>query len=63
MRSKLLEHLNAIMQTQDRDRGLVVNMTNILFESGKYKLKASGNLGARGEISALTLARPSEADR
>ncbi len=41
MRTKLLQQLNSILQTRDTPRGLVVNMTDVLFDSGKYTLKPS----------------------
>ncbi len=41
MRTKLLQQLNSILQTRDTPRGLVVNMTYVLFDSGKYTLKPS----------------------
>lgn len=39
MRSRLLRQLNAILETHDSPRGLVVNMSDVLFESGKYNLR------------------------
>ena len=39
LRAKLLEQLNDILQTRDTARGLVVNMSDVLFDSGKYTLK------------------------
>jgi outer membrane protein OmpA-like peptidoglycan-associated protein len=39
MRAKLLRQLNDILQTRDTARGLVVNMSDVLFDSGKYTLK------------------------
>ena len=39
MRARLLNQLNQVLQTQDTDRGLVVNMPDVLFDSGQYALK------------------------
>ena len=39
LRAKLLRKLNDILQTRDTARGLVVNMSDVLFDSGKYTLK------------------------
>jgi outer membrane protein OmpA-like peptidoglycan-associated protein len=39
LRAKLLGQLNDILQTRDTARGLVVNMSDVLFDSGKYTLK------------------------
>ncbi len=39
LRVKLLRQLNDILQTRDTARGLVVNMSDVLFDSGKYTLK------------------------
>jgi outer membrane protein OmpA-like peptidoglycan-associated protein len=39
LRAKLLQQLNDILQTRDTARGLVVNMSDVLFDSGKYTLK------------------------
>jgi len=39
LRAKLLQQLNAILQTRDTARGLVVNMSDVLFDSGQYTLK------------------------
>jgi outer membrane protein OmpA-like peptidoglycan-associated protein len=39
MRARLLQQLNLILQTRDSARGLVVNMSDVLFDTGKYTLK------------------------
>ena len=58
MRAKLSEQLNTILQTRDTARGLIVNMSDVLFDSGKYSLKP----GAReklSKIAGILLAYPS----
>ncbi len=39
MRTKLSEQLNSILQTRDSARGLIVSMSDVLFDTGKYSLK------------------------
>ena len=57
LRSQLLSQLNSILQTRDSARGLIVNMTDVLFDTGSYTLKP----GAReklAKISGIVLAHP-----
>ena len=39
LRAKLEQQLNTILQTRDTARGLIMNMSDVLFEFGKYTLK------------------------
>jgi outer membrane protein OmpA-like peptidoglycan-associated protein len=39
MRARLLQQLNAILQTRDTPKGLIVTMADVLFESGSAKLR------------------------
>lgn len=39
MRARLLQQLNLILQTRDTARGLIMNMSDVLFDTGKYTLK------------------------
>ena len=39
LRSNLLAQFNAILQTRDTSRGLVVNMSDVLFDTGKFTLR------------------------
>ena len=39
MREKLRAQLNEVLQTTETPRGLVVNLSDVLFDSGKYTLK------------------------
>jgi outer membrane protein OmpA-like peptidoglycan-associated protein len=39
LRIKLMHQFNAILQTRDTARGLIVNMTDVLFDSGQYSLR------------------------
>jgi outer membrane protein OmpA-like peptidoglycan-associated protein len=57
MRAKLSEQLNSILQTRDTARGLIVSMSDVLFDSGKYSLKP----GAReklAKVAGILLAYP-----
>ncbi len=57
MRAKLSEQLNLILQTRDSARGLIVSMSDVLFDTGKYSLKP----GAReklAKIAGILLAYP-----
>jgi outer membrane protein OmpA-like peptidoglycan-associated protein len=49
MRAKLSLQLNTILQTRDTARGLIVNMSDVLFDTGKYTLKP----GAREKLSKV----------
>src|SRR5271157_442472 len=57
MRARLLQQLNAILQTRDTSRGLVVSMSDILFETGQYRLK-SGAREALAKIAGVLLTYP-----
>lgn len=39
LRSDLLKQFNAVLQTRDTARGLIVNMSDVLFDTGKYSLR------------------------
>ncbi|MGB9455838.1 MAG: OmpA family protein [Bryobacteraceae bacterium] len=39
LRAQLLAQFNAILQTRDTARGLIVNMSDVLFDTGKYSLR------------------------
>jgi outer membrane protein OmpA-like peptidoglycan-associated protein len=49
LRAQLLQQLNAVLETKDTDRGLVVTMADVLFDSGKYTLRAA----AREKLAKL----------
>jgi outer membrane protein OmpA-like peptidoglycan-associated protein len=57
MRAQLVEQLNTVLQTRDSARGLIVSMSDVLFETGKYEL----NSGAReklAKVAGILLAYP-----
>jgi outer membrane protein OmpA-like peptidoglycan-associated protein len=39
LRARLLQQFNAILETRDTERGLVVNMGDVLFDTGRYSLR------------------------
>lgn len=49
LRTKLAEQLNSILQTRDSARGLIVNMSDVLFDTGRYSLKP----GAREKLAKV----------
>jgi outer membrane protein OmpA-like peptidoglycan-associated protein len=49
LRARLSQQLNSVLQTRDSARGLIVNMSDVLFDSGKYTLKP----GAREKLSKV----------
>jgi len=58
LRTSLAAQLNSILQTKDSARGLIVNMSDVLFDTGQSSLKP----GAReklAKISGIVLAYPS----
>jgi len=57
LRAQLLAQLNAVLQTVDTPRGLVVTMADILFSTGKYQLSQNANL-ALAKMSGVILAHP-----
>jgi len=57
MRTRLSDQLNSILQTRDSARGLIVSMSDVLFDTGKYSLKP----GAReklAKVAGILLAYP-----
>jgi outer membrane protein OmpA-like peptidoglycan-associated protein len=57
LRARLSDQLNSILQTHDSVRGLIVNMSDVLFDTGKYTLKP----GAReklAKVAGILLAYP-----
>jgi len=39
LRAKLLQQFSQVLDTKDTERGLVVNMSDVLFDTGKYTLR------------------------
>ncbi len=57
LRAKLLQQFNAILATRDTARGLVVNLSDVLFDSGKYTLRPLAR-EKLAKISGIVLAYP-----
>ena len=67
LRTRLLQQFNAVLQTRDTARGLIVNMSDVLFDTGRYTLRpaareklakvagiVSGHPGLRLEVEGHT---------
>jgi outer membrane protein OmpA-like peptidoglycan-associated protein len=57
MRRQLTLQLNTILQTRDSARGLIVNMSDVLFDTGKYSLKPVAR-EKLAKIAGILLAYP-----
>ena len=49
MRTRLSEQLNSVLQTRDTARGLIVSMSDVLFDTAKYSLRP----GAREKLAKV----------
>jgi len=49
LRAQLLVQFNTVLQTRDTARGLIVNMSDVLFDTGKFTLRA----GAREKLARV----------
>jgi outer membrane protein OmpA-like peptidoglycan-associated protein len=57
LRKQLLDQFNLILQTRDTARGLIVNMSDVLFDTGQYTLRP----GAReklAKVAGIILSHP-----
>jgi outer membrane protein OmpA-like peptidoglycan-associated protein len=57
LRQQLTTQLNVILQTRDSARGLIVNMSDVVFDTGKATLK-SGAREKLAKISGILVAHP-----
>jgi outer membrane protein OmpA-like peptidoglycan-associated protein len=57
LRAQLLRQLNDVLQTKDTPRGLVVNMADVLFQTGKYELSSDAQLKL-AKLSGIIQAHP-----
>ncbi len=55
LRAKLLAQLNAVLQTTETPRGLVVNLSDVLFDTGKYTLKGNTQVSLAKVATILEL--------
>jgi outer membrane protein OmpA-like peptidoglycan-associated protein len=58
MRAQLSQQLNAILQTRDSARGLIVSMSDLLFDTGKFSLKAETR-EKLAKVAGILIAYPS----
>ncbi|MDX2177949.1 MAG: OmpA family protein [Bryobacteraceae bacterium] len=58
LRATLLARFNSILETKDTERGLVVNMGDVLFDTGKFNLRPAAR-EALAKLSGIVLAYPS----
>ena len=58
LRARLLQQFNLVLETRDTARGLVVNMSDVLFDSGKFTLRPVAR-EKLSKISGIVLAYPS----
>jgi outer membrane protein OmpA-like peptidoglycan-associated protein len=57
LRRTLLNQLNAVLHTEDGARGLIVNMSDVGFDTGQYRLNSEA-CEKLSQISAIVLAYP-----
>ena len=58
LRARLLQQLNSVLATRDTARGLIANMSDVLFKTGSYEL-APGARERLAKVSGILLAYPS----
>lgn len=57
MRAQLSEQLNKILETRDSARGLIVSMSDVLFDTGQFSLK-SGAREKLAKVAGILIAYP-----
>lgn len=57
MRARMLQQLNQVLQTRDTARGLIVNMPDVLFDTGKSDLKTSAR-ERLAKVAGILIAYP-----
>ena len=57
MREQIRQQLNSILQTQETARGLIVNLSDVLFATGRYDLKQEAQLKL-ARVSGILMAHP-----
>jgi outer membrane protein OmpA-like peptidoglycan-associated protein len=57
LRARLFEQFNRILPTRDTPRGLMVNLSDVLFDTGKYDLRPPAR-EALAKLSGIVLAHP-----
>ncbi len=57
LRARLFKQLNMVLQTRDTVRGLIVNMSDVLFDTGRFTLRPAAR-EKLAKISGILLAYP-----
>jgi outer membrane protein OmpA-like peptidoglycan-associated protein len=57
LRAQILAQLNAILETRETTRGLIVNMPDVLFDTGKFSLKPAAR-ERLAKVAGIILAHP-----
>jgi outer membrane protein OmpA-like peptidoglycan-associated protein len=57
IRQQMLQQLNSIMETRETARGLIMNMSDVLFDFGKYTLKPDAR-EKLAKVSGILLGHP-----
>jgi len=57
LRDKLVAQLNLVLETRDSARGLIVNLSDVLFDTGKYTLRPAAR-EKLAKLSGIVLAYP-----
>jgi outer membrane protein OmpA-like peptidoglycan-associated protein len=57
LREQLLQQLNAVLETKDTDRGLVVTMADVLFDTAKFTLQPAAR-EKLAKLAGIVLAHP-----
>jgi len=57
LRARLIQQLNLILETRDSARGLIVNISDVLFDTGQYSLKPAAR-EKLAKVSGIVLAHP-----
>jgi outer membrane protein OmpA-like peptidoglycan-associated protein len=57
LREQLLQQFNSVLPTRETPRGLVVNMQDVLFDTGKYTLKEPAR-EALAKLSGIIISHP-----
>jgi outer membrane protein OmpA-like peptidoglycan-associated protein len=57
LRAQLLDQFNLILETRDSERGLVITMADVLFDTGKFEIRP-GTRETLAKLSGIILAHP-----
>ena len=57
LKANLIQQLNLILETRETERGLVVNISDVLFDSGQYTLKPTAR-EKLARLSGIVLSHP-----